>query len=55
MREKNKARMHAAIRSKKARPSGGAPGDECLSSGFLSPEMHDNLYRVHTARKGMRL
>ena len=30
-------------------------GADCMSSGFMSPEMHDNLYRIHQSRKDLRL
>ncbi len=29
-------------------------GTECLSSGYISPEMHQNFYRVNQDRKEIR-
>jgi hypothetical protein len=56
MRARTKGRMNAARGTKKVRAMNGVASDEmCLSSGFMSPEMHDNLYRAHAARKGERL
>ena len=30
-------------------------GDDAMSSGFISPEMHENLYQVNQHRKDLRL
>jgi hypothetical protein len=30
-------------------------GSDCLSSGYISPEMHENFYRASRARKDARL
>ena len=29
-------------------------GADCMSSGFISPEMHDNLYRASQSQKDAR-